>query len=130
MTPLARRSLQARFQRVSVGLLSALFVGAGSLHFLRPQMYDSIMPGWVPDARAATLLSGAAEIAGGLGLLLPATRTPACWGLLLLLIAVFPANLNMAQHPERYGLPAWVLWARLPLQPLLMWWVWRSGRRP
>ena len=120
--------LQSRSRRFGVGLLSLLFVSAGTLHFLRPQMYDSIVPGWIPDARAATLLSGAAEIAGGLGLLLPATRTPASWGLILLLLAVFPANLNMAQHPEKYGLPAWALWARLPLQPLLMWWVWKSRR--
>ncbi|GGQ94734.1 DoxX family protein [Deinococcus ruber] len=117
-----------RSRRFGVGLLSVLFIGAGSLHFLRPQIYDSIVPSWVPDARTATLLSGAAEVAGGLGLLLPATRTPASWGLILLLLAVFPANLNMAQHPEKYGLPGWALWARLPLQPLLMWWVWKSRK--
>ena len=111
------------------GLLAALFLGAGTLHFLYPATYDSIVPGWVPSARAATLLSGAAEALLGLGLLFPATRRPAAWGLMLLLAAVFPANLNMAQHPEKYGLPAWALWARLPLQPLLMWWVWRVGAR-
>ncbi len=75
-----------------------------------------------------TLLSGAAELAGGLGLLLPATRPAARWGLALLLVAVFPANLDMARDPERFGLPAWVLWARLPLQPLLIWWVLRAGQ--
>ena len=113
-------------------LLAALFVGAGTLHFVRPQVFDSIVPPWAapglfPSARSVTLLSGAAEMAGGLGLLFPATRTAASWGLALLLLAVFPANLGMAQQPEKYGLPAWALWARLPLQPLLMWWVLRTG---
>lgn len=110
-------------------MLAALFVGAGTLHFAVPQGFDRAVPDWVPLApRAATLLSGAAEIAGGLGLLHPATRPAARWGLLALLVAVFPANVYMAQDPQRFGLPAWALWARLPLQPLLMWALWRSGR--
>ena len=114
-------------------LLAVLFVGAGTLHFVRPQIYDAIVPQWaapglLPNVRSVTLLSGAAEVAGGLGLLFPLTRPAARWGLALLLLAVFPANLAMAQQPEKYGLPAWALWARLPLQPLLIWWVLRAGR--
>ena len=114
-------------------ILAALFVGAGTLHFVRPQMYDALVPPWaapglLPSVRSVTLLSGAAEVAGGLGLLFPLTRPAARWGLALLLLAVFPANLSMAQQPEKYGLPAWALWARLPLQPLLIWWVLRAGR--
>ena len=114
-------------------LLAVLFVGAGTLHFVRPQIYDAIVPQWaapglLPTVRSVTLLSGAAEVAGGLGLLFPLTRPAARWGLALLLLAVFPANLAMAQQPEKYGLPAWALWARLPLQPLLIWWVLRAGR--
>ncbi|GAA5438771.1 hypothetical protein ACFQDE_05985 [Deinococcus caeni] len=70
-----------------------------------------------------------AEVLGGLGLLHPATRPAARWGLLALLLAVFPANVAMAQSPERFGLPGWALWARLPLQPLLMWAVWRACGR-
>lgn len=113
-----------------VWLLAALFVGAGTLHFLAPQGFDRAVPDWWPfSARTATLLSGAAELAGGLGLLHPTTRPAARWGLLALLVAVFPANVYMAQHPARFGLPAWALWLRLPLQPLLMWAVWRAGRR-
>ncbi|MBB5236149.1 DoxX family protein [Deinococcus budaensis] len=112
-------------------LLAALFVGAGILHFVKPQPFDRIVPPGLPMApRAATLLSGAAELLGGLGLLHPATRPVARWGLLALLAAVFPANLFMAQQAERFApLPAWALWARLPLQPLLMWAVWRAGRQ-
>lgn len=112
-------------------VLAALFVGAGVLHFMRPQPFDRIVPPGLPfPARTATLLSGAAELAGGLGLLHPATRPAARWGVLALLVAVFPANVFMAQHAERFRpLPEWALWARLPLQPLLMWAVWRAGRR-
>ena len=116
---------------LSVLTLAALFVGAGVLHFLRPENFDRIVPPGLPlPARAATLVSGAAEIAGGLGLLHPATRPAARLGLLTLLVAVFPANVHMAQDAERFRpLPEWGLWARLPFQPLLMWLVWRAGRR-
>jgi uncharacterized membrane protein len=112
-------------------LLAALFVTAGVLHLLTPEPFDRIVPPGIPmSARAATLLSGAAELLGGLGLLHPATRPAARWGLLALLVAVFPANIWMALNADRFApLPAWGLWARLPLQPLLMWAVWRAGRR-
>ena len=111
-------------------LLAALFIGAGVLHFLKPQGFDRIVPPGLPiPSRTATLLSGAAEIAGGLGLLHPATRPAARRGLLTLLVAVFPANVYMALEADQFRpLPAWVLYARLPLQPLLMWAVWRAGR--
>lgn len=112
-------------------LLAAIFVSAGTIHFLRPRIFDSIVPPYVPmPPRAATLISGAAELAGGLGLLHPATRPAARWGLLALLLAVFPANLQMALQAGKFEpIPAWALWARLPLQPLLAYWVWRAGRR-
>ncbi len=84
------------------------------------------MPPALPAPRLLVLLSGAAEVAGGLGLLLPATRWLAAWGLLALLLAVFPANAYMLQLHEQLHIPQWALWARLPLQPLLMWAVWRS----
>ncbi len=111
-------------------LLSAVFISAGTLHFVRPQLFDAIVPPGLPlPARSATLISGAAELAGGVGLLLPATRSAASWGLAALLVAVFPANIYMAQHAEKFApTPAWALWARLPLQPLLIWLVWRAGR--
>jgi uncharacterized membrane protein len=111
----------------SLYLLAALFVGAGLLHFLHPETYLRIMPPALPTPRLLVLLSGVAEIAGGLGLLLLATRRWAAWGLLALLLAVFPANIYMLQIHEQLHIPAWVAWARLPLQPLLMWWVWRVG---
>ena len=113
----------------SLYLLALLFVGAGLLHFLRPDTYLRIMPPYLPAHRALVALSGAAELAGGLGLLWPATRRVAGWGLLALLAAVFPANVYMLQLHQQLHLPAWALWARLPLQPLLMWWVWRAALR-
>ena len=110
--------------------LALLFVGAGALHFIRPEIFERIVPPALPAPRLLVLLSGAAEVAGGLGLLLPATRRLAGWGLLVLLVAVFPANVYMVGLAGQLHIPAWVLWARLPLQPLLLWAVWRAaGRR-
>lgn len=109
-------------------LLALLFVAAGTWHFVRPAGYLRIMPPGLPAPLLLVYLSGAAEVAGGLGLLLPATRRWAGWGLLALLVAVFPANIYMALIHEQLHLSAWVAWARLPLQLPLMWWVWRASR--
>jgi uncharacterized membrane protein len=108
-----------------------LFVIAGALHFVRPRIYRAIMPDWVPAPDAMVAASGVAEIAGGAGMLVPATRRWAGWWLVATLIGVFPANLHMALHPERYrqipgGAPA--LWARLPLQGVLIAWVLSAAR--
>jgi uncharacterized membrane protein len=93
------------------------FVLAGVLHFVRPAMYEAIMPQELPAHRELVLASGAAEIAGGAGLLFERTRRPAGWWLIATLVAVFPANVNMALRRERYPkIPAWALWARLPFQ--------------
>lgn len=110
----------------AVGLV---FIGAGSLHFARPRMYEAIMPPYVPRHREMVLASGAAEIAGGAAALHPRTRGFARWWLLATLLAVFPANVHMAVSPEKVkGLkvPPALLWARLPLQALFMAWVWRA----
>ncbi len=129
MTLLPSPRAEAARPTLGVLLLAALFVGAGTLHVLTPRFFDQIVPPGLPlSPRAATLLSGAAELAGGLGLLHPRTRPAARWGLLALLVAVFPANIYMAQAPERFQVPPAVAWGRLPLQPLLMWMVWRAGR--
>ncbi|RZK36706.1 MAG: hypothetical protein EOO57_06715, partial [Hymenobacter sp.] len=104
----------------SLVVLTLLFTGAGTLHFLTPGAYLRVMPPGLPAPALLVAASGAAEILGGLGLLLPATRRAATWGLLALLAAVFPANVYMLQIHEQLHLPAWALWLRLPLQPLLM----------
>jgi uncharacterized membrane protein len=114
----------------AVRLLAALFAVAGILHFTSPAFFVRIVPTWVPDAEMAVLLSGVAEIAGAFGLLVKATRQAAAWGLIALLVAVFPANVHMLRMAMADGSSAVmqaVLWARLPLQPVLMWWLWRVG---
>lgn len=116
--------------RRGIFALAAIFIAAGVMHFVIPLWFDRIVPTWIPDARMATLLSGVAEIAGGVGLLIPATRRAAGWGLFALLLAVFPANVNMLQLARAaHESPGYIaaLWVRLPLQPLLMWWVWRAA---
>ena len=128
--PLQWPMLEASRLTPGVLALAVLFTAAGLTHFAAPQFFDRIVPPALPlSARTATLISGAAEVAGGLGLLHPATRPAARWGLLALLLAVFPANIYMAQDPQKFGVSAWVTWARLPLQPVLMWLVWRAGRQ-
>jgi len=75
-------------------------------------------------------VSGVAEIAGGVGVLVPVTRRASGLGLIALLAAVFPANVQMALEPQRFRrIPRWALYARLPLQPLMMLWAWRATRR-
>ncbi len=110
-------------------LLSAWFITLGTLHFLRPEMYEQIMPDVLPAHRELVLASGAAEIAGGIGVAFEPTRRAAGWWLVATLVAIFPANVNMALHPRRYGaLAPAVLWARLPLQAGLIWWTRRATR--
>ena len=110
-------------------LLSVAFIAAGVLHFLRTGTYESIMPAYLPAHRELVLVSGAAEIAGGVAVAFAQTRRAAGLWLVALLACVFPANVNMAVHSDRFAsiAPA-LLWARLPLQGLLVWWVLRATR--
>lgn len=90
------------------------------------------MPPSLPAPDALILLSGVAEVLGGTGLLVPRRRRAAGLGLMLLLVAVFPANVEMLRLYRARGVPWWgeaLLWARLPLQGLLIWAVWRVSRR-
>ncbi len=112
-------------------LLAVFFTAAGLLHFLRPQMYEEIVPDALPAHHELVLASGAAEIAGAVLVVFPRTRRLGGLWLVATLIAVFPANVNMALNPDRYdSLAPALLWARLPLQGLLIWWVWRATRTP
>jgi uncharacterized membrane protein len=115
-------------QKVFLALASLLYIGAGTLHFLQTDTYMKIMPPYVPQPRAMVWFTGVAEITGGIGLLIPPLRRPAAWGLVALLAAVFPANYYMAANHIQVGktpIPQAFLWARLPLQALLIWWVLR-----
>lgn len=116
---------------VSRGLCAGLFLVAELLHFIVPGSYRSVVPAFLPRADLLVAVSGAAELAGGAGLLLPRWRRAAGWGLLLLLVAVFPANVEMLRLGRARGVGAvaeTLLWLRLPLQALLMLWVWRVSR--
>jgi uncharacterized membrane protein len=118
--------------RRDVFLLSGFFVLAGAMHFVIPDRYDSIMPAWIPYSLAMVYLSGVAEILGGLGLLIPRLRMAAAVGLVALLVAVFPANIQMlvnAIHDHSSSVYIALLWLRLPLQPLLIVWIYRSAIR-
>ena len=112
-------------------IIAAFFVVAGANHFLNPDPYLSMMPGYLPWPSALVWISGVAEIMGGLGILFRATRALAGWGLIALLIAVFPANLQAALHGwPGSNFPAWALWLRLPFQPVFIWCVYRTCLRP
>jgi uncharacterized membrane protein len=111
-------------------LLGAFFLAAGLLHFLRPKPYVATVPDAFPRKRELVYASGVAEIAGGAGVLRARTRRAAGWWLIATLVAVFPANVNMAVSAERYRfVRPWLLWARLPLQGALIAWVWRVAVR-
>jgi uncharacterized membrane protein len=113
-------------------LVAAFFALAGSMHFVRPRAYEAIVPPYVPRHREVVVASGLAELAGAVAMVPAPTRRLARWWLIGVLVAVFPANVHMAINPEQVRgldlnrLPRWALWARLPLQPLMMLWVWRA----
>ena len=111
-------------------ITGVFFLAAGAVHFIRPGMYEKIVPPQLGHAPELVAISGIAEIAGGAGMLVPQTRRAAGLGLIALLLAVWPANIYMAVDAQRFAsvAPAWALWARLPLQIGLIWWVERVSR--
>lgn len=111
-------------------LLAILFIVAGALHFVVPQMYVKIMPPYIPAQLVLLYVSGVFEFFGGAGLLFrQPVRGFAAWGLVALLIAVMPANIYMAtNHTTFSSIPAWALYLRLPLQLPLIWWAWLYTR--
>lgn len=112
-------------------LVALIFTTAGGLHFTHTRHYEAIMPDYLPLHRESVYASGVAEIAGGVGVLVPETRPYARWGLIALLLAVFPANLDMAMRPDEFkSIPPWALWLRLPFQAVFGWLVWRATEPP
>ncbi len=111
-------------------LLGAFFIGAGLLHFFKPRPYEATMPRALPAHRELVYASGVAEIAGGAGVLFERTRPLAGWWLIATMLAVFPANVNMAVDAERFKkVPEPLLWARLPLQGGIIYWIWHVAVR-
>ena len=104
-------------------LMALLYIGAGINHFRKPGMYIRIIPPVFKNPELLNILSGATEIILGLLLTLPFTTHFAAWGIIALLIAIFPANLYMFQNKKAgFGLPLWILFVRLPLQIVLIYW--------
>lgn len=117
--------MRRRVKAIARWVLTVVMVAAGVNHFVNPAPYLGMMPEVLPAKAALVYVSGVFEILGGLGLILPATRKLAAWGLIALLVAVFPANVNMAINELPLGtdpVPTWALWARLPLQLVLIAW--------
>jgi uncharacterized membrane protein len=113
-------------------LLPVLLGAAGVLHLVWPGPFVRVVPAWLPAPGLLVAVSGVALVVGAVGLRVASTRRAAAWGLILLLAAVLPANVEMLRAAAASGAPAgWqaLLWLRLPLQPLLAWWVWRDGTR-
>ena len=115
-------------KRISLGVMAVLYVLAGIMHFVNTAFFVRIVPDYLPWPLALVYISGVAEILLGVLLVVPATRPLAAWGVIALLIAVFPANINMAVHsiPMQEGLPPnqLALWLRLPIQGVLIAWAW------
>jgi uncharacterized membrane protein len=120
---LGSRSMSAR------RLFGPFFILAGLMHFLIPRSYEAIVPDYLPAPRRLVYGSGIAEIAGGAGVLHPRTRRLAARWSVATLIAVFPANVHMALHPDRYRVPGGklALWIRLPVQALFVLWALAAG---
>ena len=112
-------------------LLAFGFIAAGLLHLISPRLYRPIMPAYLPAHDLLIAISGCAEIAGGIGLLVPRVRRYAGWGLLLLLLAVFPANVEMLRLYRSRGVVWWgeaLLWLRLAFQFVLARWVLQAAQ--
>jgi uncharacterized membrane protein len=124
--------VSVRAARASLIVQSLFYVASGINHFWHQNFYLHIMPDHYSHPLALVRLSGVAEIFGGLGLLLPATRRFSAVGIALMLVAFFDVHLFMLRHPARFPeAPAWVLWARIPLQFVLIAWalyyLWRDA---
>jgi uncharacterized membrane protein len=115
-------------KRILLYLMSAFYIFAGVMHFVRPDYYVPMMPPYLPAHMFLIYLSGLAEVVLGIAVLVPALRSLAAWGIILLLIAIFPANLHIAMYnvplfgnPEGAGIGNWI---RLPFQAVLIAWAW------
>lgn len=109
-------------QWISVILMAAFYIFAGYSHFRNPKFFLKITPKWVPAPEKVNLIVGGIEIALGLLLLIPQLRSLAAWGVIALLIAVFPANVYHFQKSLQKGKFVWPTLIRLPLQALLIYW--------
>lgn len=116
------------FRRLVLGFVFLWFLIGGFGHFIATESFAGIIPPLFPAHRLLVLISGVCELLGAAGILLPRTRGTAGWGLVLLTIAVTPANVFMWQHAADYPVPYWALTLRLPFQAVLLLGIWWSTR--
>ena len=109
---------------IGLYIMAGAYALAGIMHFVVPKFYLAITPKWVPAPAVVNVMVGLAEIALGIGLVLESTRSLAAWGVIALLIAVFPANVYHFQKARRKGQALWMTALRLPLQAVLIYWAW------
>lgn len=110
--------------------MAVLYIAAGINHFVHHEFYVKIMPPWLPWHEALVFISGVCEIVFALLLFFPSTRRIGAWCIILLLIAVFPANIQMmVNYLHEHHPRLWLSIARLPLQLLLIWWAYRYARK-
>jgi len=118
-----------------VYIMAVFYVFAGVMHFVKPKIYLRIMPPFVPYHKVMVALSGIVESGFGFLLLFPESRPFAAWGIILLLIFIFPANIYQltstikwkkasGTDQKRRSIPVWILFMRLPLQFVLIYWAW------
>jgi uncharacterized membrane protein len=110
-------------QLISPYICGSFFVFAGIMHFLRPKFFLLIMPPYIPFHKSAVFWSGVFEVVLGAMLFFEKTRSIAVFGLIALLIAVFPANIYMATDAKFAKMSPWIRYGRLPLQGLAIWWI-------
>lgn len=104
-------------------LMASIYILAGINHFRKPKMYERIIPPYFPNAKLLNLLSGFAEIVFGILLMIPGYSKFGAWGIIFLLVAFFTVHIYMLQDKKAsFGLPKWLLWLRIPLQFLLIYW--------
>ena len=126
--------VEGHAKRILRAILAIAMVSIGIMHFTTPEPFVRIVPAALPAPLALVYISGVAEIAGGVGIMIPALRRAAGIGLVALYLAVFPANINMALNHLPLGespVPTWALWARLPFQAVFIAWAyWVAVYRP
>ncbi len=111
--------------RISLLVITLFFLSGGIGHFVFLDFFVMAMPDYIGYHKELVMISGVFEILGAIGILLPQTRLWAGYGLMLLVVAVYPANINMALHPEKYAdMSLWFLYGRLPFQFLFLWYIW------
>lgn len=111
--------------RIPILVIALFFLAGGIAHFVAIDFFIMAMPDYLGYHKELVIISGVLELMGAIGILVPRTRLLAGYGLIALIVAVYPANINMALHPERYeDISELFLYARLPFQFLFVWFVW------